>query len=56
VRAFIGLPVWMTWIAAYHATHGRSTRRSVVAWEILGLLEGPFAWARQTLFRRGRRG
>jgi GT2 family glycosyltransferase len=44
IRAFVGLPAWMTAVAVRHALHGRSTRRSVLPGEVLGLAEGPVEW------------
>lgn len=47
IRAFVGLPLWMTAVALRQALSGRSTRRSVVPWELLGLAEGPIEWLRR---------
>lgn len=47
IRAFVGLPVWMSAVALRHAFSRQSTRRSLVGWELLGLLEGPFQWLRR---------
>lgn len=44
IRAFVGLPIWMSAVAIRHALSGRSTRRAVLPWELLGLAEGPFEW------------
>ena len=47
IRAFVGLPIWMSAVAVRHALSGRSTRRAVLPWELLGLAEGPFEWLKR---------
>lgn len=54
VRAFLGLPVWMSAVALRHAVAGRSMRRAVLPWELLGLAEGPLEWLRRR--RQGGKG
>lgn len=44
IRAFFGLPIWMSAVAVRLALSGRSTRRAVLPWELLGLAEGPIEW------------
>lgn len=56
IRAFLGLPVWMAALTAFHVVRRRSIRRAILPWEIVGLLEGPISWARWTsATRSGRR-